>query len=132
MELPAGGLLRNKIKILSMSDKNLIPASAATFLNLRHLPASLDVDQTAALLGRHPDHIAILVEGGLLHPLGNPPKNGPKTFAACVIQEHATDAKWLDKVAKYLTRYWKNRNAKGKPQPTEEPGPTPSDSALAA
>src|SRR4051812_41108267 len=65
---------------VSMS-RELIPQSSAAFLNLRHLPARLDLEQAAALLGHHPDHIPILVEGKLLKPLGNPPKNGIKWFS---------------------------------------------------
>jgi len=96
------------------SGRELISLRKAAFLNLRQFPAYLDVEQTAVLLGRHPEHIPILVEGGFLEPLGNPPKNGVKLFAACTILEKSKDVKWLDKANRYLTRHWQNRNAKKK------------------
>jgi hypothetical protein len=91
--------------------KELISRSAATFLNLRHFPACLDIDQTAAILGRHPDHVPILVEGGFLQPLGDPPKNGVKLFAACEILEKAADVAWLNETSEFLTKWWQRRNA---------------------
>jgi len=93
------------------SERELISLRTATFLNLRQLPACLDAEQVAALLGRRPEHIPILVEGGFLEPLGDPPKNGAKLFAACLILERTKDVKWLDKANRYLTRHWKKRNA---------------------
>src|SRR4051812_35901967 len=94
------------------TERELISLRKATFLNLRQFPAYLDVEQTAVLLGRHPEHIPILVEGGFLEPLGNPPKNGVKLFASCTILEKSKDVKWLDKANRYLTRHWQARNAK--------------------
>jgi len=97
-----------------MNSGQLISASEAVFLNLHQLPACLNVEQTAALLGRRPEHVTIMIEGGFLTPLGDPPKNGIKLFAACDILEKAKDLKWLDKANKHLTRHWQNRNAKTK------------------
>jgi len=94
------------------TERELISLRKAAFLNLRQFPAYLDVEQTAVLLGRHPEHIPILVEGGFLEPLGNPPKNGVKLFAACSILEKTKDVKWLDKANRYLTRHWQTRNAR--------------------
>lgn len=91
--------------------KELISKTAATFLNLRHFPACLDVDQTAAMLGRHPDHIPILVDGGFLEPLGDPPKNAVKLFAASDILEKAADVDWLNETSEFLTKHWQRRNA---------------------
>src|SRR5688572_27328238 len=100
----------NKVEV-SMS-RELIPHSTAAFLNLRHLPARLDVEQTAALLGHHPDHIPILIEGKLLKPLGNPSKNAIKWFASCDILEKCRDAEWLDRAAKHIARYWQRKNGR--------------------
>ena len=93
-----------------MNSGQLISASEAAFLNLQQLPACLNVEQTAALLGRRPEHITILIKGEFLKPLGDPPKNGIKLFAACDILEKSKDVKWLDKANRYLTRHWQNRN----------------------
>ena len=108
-----------------MSHRELIPQSTAAFLNLRHLPARLDVEQTAALLGHHPNHIAVLIEGRFLKPLGNPPKNGVKMFAACDVLSKARDVEWLDKASRYVIRTWAERNARQKenPAPNYEAGP---------
>jgi hypothetical protein len=97
-----------------MSSNPLISLAEANFLNLQQLPACLNVEQTAALLGRRPEHIPILIEGGFLKPLGDPPKNGIKLFAACDILEKSKDVKWLDKSNRYLTRHWQNRNGRTK------------------
>ena len=114
---------RNKVEV-SIS-RELIPQSTAAFLNLRHLPARLDVEQTAALLGHHPNHIALLVEGRFLKPLGNPPKNGVKLFAAADVLAKAKDVEWLDKASRYVIRMWAEKNAKQKqsPAPNFEAGP---------
>ena len=41
-------------------DRELISQRAATFLNLRRLPASLDVDQTAVILGINRDLVTVV------------------------------------------------------------------------
>ena len=84
------------------------------FLNLRHPPACLTMDQAAALLGRRPEHIPLLVEAGLLEPLGDPPKNGLKLFALVDLQEKGKDLKWLHKANKHLTRHWQIKNGKAR------------------
>lgn len=95
--------------------RELIPQSAAAFLNLRHLPARLDVEQTAALLGHHPDHIPILIEGKLLKPLGNPPKNGVKWFACRDVLDKGRDPEWLERAAKLIARHWQRKNGRKSP-----------------
>ena len=103
-----------------MSHRELIPQSTAAFLNLRHLPARLDVEQTAALLGHHPNHIALLIEGRFLKPLGNPPKNGVKLFAACDVLAKSKDTEWLDKASRYVIRQWAEKNARQKHSPAAQ------------
>jgi hypothetical protein len=48
----------------------------------------------------------------LLKPLGNPPKNGVKLFAAAEALEKANDLEWLDKATKFLTKYWQDKNSR--------------------
>ncbi len=51
-------------------------------LCLRILPARLTIDETATILGFQPHDIPVLISRGLLKPLGHPPPNGQKFFAA--------------------------------------------------
>ncbi|EEF62985.1 hypothetical protein [Pedosphaera parvula] len=97
-----------------MSNSHLISPTEASFLNLKQLPACLNPEQTAALLGRRPEHIPILVEGGFLKPLGDPPKNGVKLFATCELKEKMQDVKWLDRINRHLSRHWQQKNSKKK------------------
>ena len=92
--------------------QELIPNSAATFLNLRHLPARLTTEQIAAMLGFHPHHIPLLVMGKFLKPLGNPAKNGVKLFAMVQALEKRDDLEWLDKASRFLTKYRQDQNSK--------------------
>ena len=50
----------------------LISAPAKELLNLRRLPAMLNMAQTAALIGLAEHDIPVLVSVRLLEPLGNP------------------------------------------------------------
>ncbi|MDB6035310.1 MAG: hypothetical protein JWM16_5648 [Verrucomicrobiales bacterium] len=91
----------------------MIPDKAAMFLNLRRLPALLDVYQTAVLLGRHPKCVIALVSAGLLKPLGSPAKNGQKFFASTAILELAENDEWLHQASRAIAKYWKNRKSGG-------------------
>lgn len=97
-----------------MSIGRIISTEDAAFLNQLRLPACLNCEQAAVVLGGKAEHIPILVEGKLLSPLGEPPQNGIKLFAAVDILEKAKDLRWLDKANKYLTRHWQNKNAKAR------------------
>jgi len=63
------------------------------------LPARLNAEQTAALLGFQPHDIPALVGAGLLHPLGRSTKgkNTVKYFAMVDVEERRRDPKWLSK-----------------------------------
>ena len=93
-------------------DQELISQRAAVFLNLRRLPASLDVDQAAVLLGIHRDSIRLLIEQGLLEPLGNPPPNGVKMFLSSDVVERANDRKWMNRAHKTVRDHQFRKNAK--------------------
>ncbi len=96
----------------------LISDSSARFLNLRRLPARLTVEQTAALIGTHADNVPVLIQGGLLKPLGNPAKNGVKLFATADIEKKCQDAGWVEKSQRYLIRHFAERNQKQKSRST--------------
>ena len=85
-------------------DRELISQRTATFLNLRRLPASLDVDQAAVLLGVRRDSIRFLIEHGLLGPLGNPPQNGVKMFLSADVLDRASDRKWMHRAHKIVRK----------------------------
>jgi hypothetical protein len=75
-------------------------------------------EQAASLLGFMAHDIPILVKEGLLRPLGNPPGNAVKYFAASEIVQHADDQNWLSRATKALYAHWKSANAsrRGKPR----------------
>lgn len=79
-------------------------------LSLVRLPARLTVDETATVLGFTPFEISILVGQRQLKPLGDPPANGHKFFAASIILENAADPSWLDKASRTVTKHWQTKN----------------------
>jgi hypothetical protein len=89
----------------------LIPAQARELLNLRRLPAMLNVQQTAVMLGLAEHDIPVLVGAGLLKPLGNPPPNAVKHFAAVEVMELAGEIARLNKIRNAVYEYWRGKNA---------------------
>ncbi len=85
-----------------------------TFKSLVGLPARLNVEQAAALLGFQPHDIPFLVTAGLLDPLGRRDcgKNTTKYFALVDIAERRTDAKWLSKATDAVRIRWAQRRAR--------------------
>ena len=92
------------------------------FLNLRRLPARLDVAQASSLLGFQVHDIQVLIRKGSLKPLGNPGPNAVKYFATTEIEEHAKDPKWLGKATDAISNHWKSENQKA-PGTTPDAGP---------
>jgi hypothetical protein len=78
------------------------------------LPARLNVDETAKLLGVAEHDVATLVAARLLTPLGCPAKNAPKFFAKITVLDHCSDVKWLDRATRCLGRYWKMKRERRK------------------
>jgi hypothetical protein len=76
------------------------------------LPARLDVEQSAKLLGMATHDIPVLVSTGMLRPLGEPAQNSPKLFPAVEIIRLAGDRDWLHKATKKIQQYWKIQNNK--------------------
>ncbi len=94
----------------------LISAQARELLNLRRLPAMLNVQQTAVLLGLAEHDIPVLVNVGLLRPLGDPPPNAVKYFASVLVMELAGELSRLGKIRNTVYEYWRGKNAtKAKP-----------------
>jgi len=82
------------------------------FLNLKNPPARLTAEEAAWFLGFSPHDIPMLVNAGLLKPLGHPPANGPKYFAMVELEELRRDRKWLAKASNAVVGYWQNRNSR--------------------
>lgn len=80
-------------------------------LNLRRLPAMLNMAQTAAMLGLAEHDIPVLVRAGLLKPLGNPPPNAVKSFATVQVMELAGEIASLNKIRNTVYEYWRDKNA---------------------
>lgn len=76
----------------------------------QRLPARLAAHQVAKVLGMQPEDIPILVRARLLRPLGSPPANGSKFYAACRVVEHAHDEKWLARASDAIVRHHHDRN----------------------
>jgi len=85
--------------------------NAHSMLNIPRLPARLDVQQTAELLGFMEHDIAILIRARLLKPLGDPVPNAHKYFSSVEIQQLFQNRQWLDKATKTVARYWHGKNS---------------------
>jgi hypothetical protein len=65
--------------------------------------------------------VPVLVAAHLLKPLGSPPQNSVKFFAALEVLEQVKDRAWLAKVTNALNQYWQKKNSAKK---------SPSDSMV--
>lgn len=74
-------------------------------LLLPRLPARLDINQTAEILGFLPYEIPVLIKSSLLKPLGRPAPNGHKYFCADEILELSHDRAWLDKATRTMSKH---------------------------
>lgn len=81
---------------------------------LGQLPVRLTVEQAAWALNCQAHDVPMLVAAKLLKPLGNPPANGVKFFAAKELLELAQDEKWLHRVTVAIYQHWHTRNARKK------------------
>jgi len=84
---------------------------AFRFLSLlAKTPARFDIEQVAWLLNCQPHDIPALVRARLLKPLGNPPPNARKLFAADEIIELSRDKAWLNKASNAIHESWRKKN----------------------
>ena len=90
----------------------LISAPAKELLNLRRLPAMLNMAQPAALIGLAEHDIPVLVSVRLLEPLGNPPPSAVKHFATVQVMELAGEIAQLGKIRNAVYEHWRNKNAR--------------------
>jgi hypothetical protein len=89
------------------------------FLNLRLIPAGLNVQRAAWLLGFRPHEIQILSFYGLLKPLGAPAMNALKFYSTAYVRRLMNDLAWMDLAVATLQEHWKKKNLR----------PTKSDSS---
>jgi hypothetical protein len=85
-----------------------------TILNCTRLPGRLNAEETASLLGFQPHDIPVLVESGVLHPLGKPSQSTPKWFSSAEIESLRQDTKFLAKATRAVALRWKGKNARKK------------------
>jgi hypothetical protein len=81
-----------------------------SLLFMQRLPARLNVDQVGEVLGFLSHEITVLMNAGLLKPLGRPAANGHKFFCAKEILDLSENREWLDKATRSITRHWQDRN----------------------
>jgi hypothetical protein len=93
---------------------------------LGQLPARLTAEQAAWILNCQPHDVPILVAARLLKPLGNPPPNSVKFFAAHEVLEQAKDRTWLAKITNALNQHWQHKNAAKRKQSVGGLGERPS------
>jgi hypothetical protein len=106
------GYTRHRL-ILDKRTRRMNEISKQTeFLSWNIAPARLNATQTAWFLGFEPHEISILLATGLLKPLGHPPRNGSKFFAAEILEQLRRDEKWLSRASDAICNYWRERNAR--------------------
>ena len=82
------------------------------FLNLKTIPARLNSEQAAWLIGCQPHNIPVLVAAKQLKPLGNVAANAVKYFYAAEVLELSKDRNWLARVTADIQNDWARRNAR--------------------
>jgi hypothetical protein len=93
--------------------EDVIQTTLATWA-AKNLPARLDVDATAKLLGFASHDIQILMAARKLTPLGDPAPNAPKWFAAVEVIRLAIDRDWLHKATKEISKHWRTKRERRK------------------
>jgi hypothetical protein len=79
---------------------------------LGQLPARLTAEQAAWVLNCQPHDIPALMAAKLLKPLGNPPANGIKFFAAVDVLENSKDRQWLVRMSATIYQHWHAKNVR--------------------
>ncbi len=108
-------------KLLRLYHSPATPANAGTdaspmspeqhqLLTLSILPARLNAEQAAQLLGFQAHDLTTLIAAGLLRPLGRPAANSTKYFAAVEVERLRSDLQWLSKATDAVQRRWRQKN----------------------
>jgi hypothetical protein len=80
------------------------------FLNLRSPPGRVSVPEAAWKLGFEPDHVFILLNAGVLKPLGHPPTGAMRYFMWTEIEQKKNDARWMAKACEIVRLAIKDKN----------------------
>lgn len=104
-------------------------------LSLNLLPARLNTEQVAALLGFATHDIPTLTARGLLKPLVKRDEKTVKYYAAVELLNLRSDIAWLAKASQSVNDHWKIKNSRRSsaarpipntpPHPNASPLPTP-------
>jgi hypothetical protein len=100
-------------------EKNQMNNERRELLNLRNLPARLEVEEAAWYLGFAAHAIPIIIRAGLLKPLGHPARNGAKYFATATLAELRNDPQWLARASDAVIRYWQHKSGRRSQSVTE-------------
>jgi hypothetical protein len=90
------------------------PSVIPFILNCRRIPARLNPEQVAALLGIQKHDVPTLIKAKVLKPLGKPACNSVKYFSTEEILEDSRERRWLSKMTDALSSDWSERNARKK------------------
>jgi hypothetical protein len=96
----------------------------------KNIPARINIEKTATLLGFSGDDLTVLMAAGHLEPLGKPAPNAPKYFHAIEIMSLAADRAWLDKATKIVSQYWLKKRQRKKDDQFRAPVSQSSGSAV--
>jgi len=99
----------------SVSKRTIHPQEIRWLFSAIRLPAILEADEAAALLGVPSHSIPILIGAKHLRPLGKPTAKAAKKFSSQDIIEHSGDRKWQDQAIRVIEAYWINQNALKRP-----------------
>ena len=94
-------------------------------LTAARLPARLDAQQAAKLLGFQEHDLAELNRRGLLKPLGRPSVFCQKWYASAELLRLAADRQWLDKATVAVNAKWRSKNNAAKTKSTGHRAPRP-------
>jgi hypothetical protein len=92
------------------------------FLNLKSAPGRLTREQAAWFLGFTPEEITILIDKGLLKPLGHPAHNGQKYFVTAILEDLRRDERWYSRASDAIVEYWRYKNSR-KARDASDDGP---------
>ncbi len=81
-------------------------------LHAVRLPARVNAEEAAVLLGFESHDIPTLIARGLLKPLGSPGRNSPKRFSSADILAKSDDLKWLCRAEVVVADKWKLKNSR--------------------
>lgn len=74
------------------------------------LPARLNAEQAAAILGFQPHDMSVLIAAGLLKPLGKPVQNSLEHFATAELEGLRQDVRWLGRATDAVQARWRRKN----------------------